>query len=95
MIKPIAVLYIPNNVSESTGEQLRTWELAASFNGEDNTRYRVNKELYKDYLWFCFPTDDNDFTMEVFHPKDFTEIQYNELKQLITNEISNLKTQKQ
>lgn len=91
-IKPIVVMYIPSNLTKRTGEQVRTWELAASFNGEDNTIYNVNKELYKDYLWFCFPTDDNEFTMEVFHPKDLTEVQYSELKELITNEISKIKT---
>lgn len=93
MIKPIAVIYIPNSFSNGTGERVRTFELANAFNGENDTIYYVNKELYKDYLWFCFPTDDKDFTMEVFHPKDFTEAQYSELKELITNEINKIKLQ--
>ena len=92
MIKPIAVIYIPYNVVDSAGS-FNVWEFAISLNGEDNTKYVVNKELYKDYLWFCFPTDSKDFKMEVFHPKDFTEIQYSELKELITNEINKIKLQ--
>lgn len=92
MIKPIAVIYIPYNVVDSAGI-FNVWEFAIALNGEDNTKYVVNKELYKDYLWFCFPTDDKDFTMEVFHPKDFTEAQYSELKELITNEINKIKLQ--
>jgi len=92
MIKPIAVIYVPYNVVDSAGD-FNAWEFAIALNGEDNTKYVVNKELYKDYLWFCFPTYDKDFKIEVFHPKDFTEVQYSELKDLITNEINKIKLQ--
>lgn len=90
MIKPIAVVYIPRYALEFGMGIANPSEIAAGFNGEES-KFTFNRELYKDYLWFCFPTD-NEFKIEVFHPKDFTEIQYNELKELITNEIKNLKT---
>ena len=91
MVKPIAVLYIPRTLSSNGGQEINPFELALGFNGESYI-YKMTRELYQDYLWFCFPSDDNDFTMEVFHPKDFTEIQYNELKQLIISEISKIQT---
>jgi hypothetical protein len=90
MIKPIAVIYIPYDSILSSSQTLDCWSIAASFNGVD-PKYSMPRELYQDYLWFCFPTEENEVKLEVFHPKDFTEIQYNELKELITKEIKQLK----
>lgn len=92
MIKPIAVVYIPRYALEFGINTASPYEIAAGFNGEQS-KFTFNRELYKDYLWFCFPTTDNDFIMKVFHPKNFTEIQYSELKELITNEINKIKLQ--
>lgn len=46
------------------------------------------EDRFPDYLTFAYPEDiDELFTFQVFYEKDFTEIQYEELKQMITNAI--------
>lgn len=51
----------------------------------------VNKlfeDRFTDYLTFAFPDYiDELFSFEVFHPKDFTVIQYQELKSMIKEAI--------
>lgn len=87
MRKPIAVLYIP---TETTfGYELSAIDLMQMFNGHDENR-KVNEAFY-DYLWFVFvDTELNAPKIQVFHEKDFTDIQYDELMQLIETEMSKL-----
>lgn len=90
-MKPIAVIYLPRNINDNNG-QINPFELADGLNGR-HSKYDFPIELYGDYLWWCFPSSDNEFHLEVFHPKDFTEIQYEELKQLLTTEINKINQQ--
>ena len=87
MVKPIAVMYIPRDLGN---EEIAPFELAAAFNGEAS-KYKFNRELYKDYLWFVFPQDSYEFDLKVFHPKDFDNSKYEELKSLLMEEIKKLK----
>lgn len=90
MIKPIAVIYIPQYL-ELNGRQVNPFELAAGFNGDEWSRYHLNRELYGDYLWFVFPHDSNEFELQVFNAAEFTQIQYDELKNMLLKEIENIK----
>jgi hypothetical protein len=97
MAKPIAIIYFPDNFTVAGGRQNWIYEYMAYLNGEERGDNKIQwgerKDYWKDYYWFCFY--DYDITkpeIKVFYEKDFTEIQYNELKELITqslNEINN------
>jgi len=82
MAKPIAVVYLPENLSRG-GSGLKTgWDMCRDF------AEQWKKEM-PDYYWFCildFSGNEN-IEFKVFHEKDFTEIQYAELKQLIEESI--------
>lgn len=82
MAKPICVIYY----------------LPEAFGGEHlAANYRVNEVLQEklsDYHVLAIPsrqsTDGSceDLRLQVFHEKDFTEIQYEELKKIITESIN-------
>ena len=54
---------------------------------------KVMSEKFPDYNVLCFPELNlsTNIQMQVFHPKDFTEIQFKELKDMVMKEIDNLK----
>lgn len=79
MAKPIVVVYMPENVSD---RGLKSgWVLC----GELSEQWNKEKP---DYHWFVLLDYDTEkIYLQVFHEKDFTEIQYEELKQLIENQL--------
>jgi len=86
--KPICVIYFPELFTlNGLNNPL---ELATVLNGWDSKR--ESRPEFLDYLWFCFTKEDITAPeFQVFHPKDFTDIQLEELKSLVLNSITNLK----
>lgn len=90
MAKPIAVLYLPRN--DYYGSNLMISQLTAAFNGYDDKL--TMPQGFSDYLWFIFVnTELYTPELEVFHEKDYTEIQYAELKAMLEESIISLKNQ--
>lgn len=94
MAKPICIIYFPENYS-SVIPSNNNWiyEYMGFLNGEGGKNSKWEKsDYFTDYYWFCFyKYDINAPEFQVFHEKDFTDIQYQELKEMITR---NLETQK-
>jgi len=93
-VKPIVVIYLPENFNIGNNSGSAATELMTILNNnygwEKESKYAVNN-YWKDYLWFVF----NDYELsiprfEVFYPKDFTEIQFNELKDLVENKLKEI-----
>lgn len=93
MAKPIAIIYFPDNM----GSPEKNWiyQYMAFLNGEKTEHgisFGEKKDYWKDYYWFCFYDYDIDKPeIKVFYEKDFTDIQYNELKKLITQSLNEIK----
>lgn len=82
--KPIAVIYLPSDV-RADGEKI-TWKDCA------NTQKKLDEDK-PDYYWFVLlKNDTSDVEFKVFYEKEFTEIQYAELKNIIEQAIANNKT---
>lgn len=84
MTKPICLLYFPENF---VGGHDSNWiyKFMRSLNGETDGEWKPN-ERTQDYIWFCFYKDNiTEPELQVFHEKDWTDIQQQELKELILN----------
>lgn len=93
MAKPIAILYIPETFRVSRGgkEANAAMELMELLNdGYGSPKAdRTTRGFWNDYYWFVFSDPQIDAPrLEVFHEKDFTEIQFNELKELVLAKIN-------
>lgn len=87
--KPIAVLYIPEADFFSTDMPPST--LMAAFN--NNHDKILMPEAFYDYLWFVFVDRElRTPDLRVFHEKDYTEMQYEELRVMLKEGINALKT---
>lgn len=88
MPKPIVVLYLSR--SDYFGPDNSPSDLMAIFNGHDDT---INvAEGFYDYLWFVFVDEASDVPrLQVFHEKDYTEMQYDELNKMLQEGIDSLK----
>lgn len=86
--KPIVVLYIPR--PDYFGDMLYPSDLMAAFNGHhDNIKM---PDAFNGYLWFVFVNQDLATPdMRVFHEKDYTEAQYEELKAMVKEGVESLK----
>ncbi len=90
MSKPICVIYLPYSLDGGNGRMLTPVDLMSALNGRDDSKHKPD-DYWKDYLWFSFYKDDiiaPEF--QVFHEKDFTEIQYEELKELLEKSLTEL-----
>lgn len=59
--------------------------------------WKVMADKMPDYHVFLIPNEDREepidaMELKVFHPKDFTDIQFNELKELILADLESMKT---
>ena len=93
-VKPIVVIYLPENISFGGGKSFPPMELMKALNG--NFGYPDDKIMYNDYwkqyYWFCFyDYEIQTPRFEVFYSKDFTEIEYAELKKIIEDAIEKQK----
>lgn len=80
--KPILLIYIPDDTP-----------------GSQHGIREALSEKFNDYHVLCLPkshhTMETPVELSVFYPKDFTQIQYDELKTLITNSIEQMKSNPQ
>lgn len=86
MPKPIVVLYLPDahHFGPDPGE------LMSAFN--DNHNEIKMAPMFYDYLWFVFVNEELVAPeLKVFHEKDYTEAQYDELKSMLEEGIKSLK----
>lgn len=92
-VKPICVMYFPNNFSLMGGRMLDPLALMKELNGWRDYD-RDPKDPFGGYVWWCFFKDGITAPeLQVFHPKDFTESNYQELKELVLNHIQNIDNQ--
>jgi len=77
MAKPVILIKVDERISGVGGRRLNIDDLMKMF-----------EPKFPDYHVLAFPAQTKDaFEVQVFHEKDFTEIQYNELKELITHSL--------
>lgn len=88
MPKPIVVLYIP--LADFFSRDLPPSQLMAVFN--DNHDEIKMPPMFYDYLWFVFVDEASDVPrLQVFHEKDYTKEQYDDLKNMLEEGINSLK----
>lgn len=83
MAKPICIIkYDVERVCDS-GRMPKMYEINEAF-----------ETKFPDYYVFAFPSDslDDVFDVNVFHEKDFTDVQYEELKGIIEESIKEINT---
>jgi hypothetical protein len=93
-VKPIVVIYIPENFDiggrMDAANRLMS-VLNNDFGREPTDRKYQSNNYWKDYLWFVFyDYEVSTPQFKVFFPKDFTEIQYGELKKLIEDSLQQI-----
>lgn len=87
--KPIVVLYIP--VADFFGSTLPPSSLMAAFNGQHDSI--TMPDSFNHYLWFVFVDRElRTPDIRVFHEKDYTETQYEELKSMLQEGVNSIKT---
>lgn len=80
MPKPIVVIYWPENEGSNADKVM------SILNGWDDNESAG--DYWKEYYWFCFPKRNIcEPEFQVFHEKDFTDIQFEELKKMVTEAI--------
>lgn len=95
--KPIVVIYLPENYSvDGRDREDAPMELMKALNGNFGNNVesdRIYPDYWKEYYWFCFTKygmiDAPEF--KVFHPKDFTDIQFQELKDMVMADLEEMK----
>lgn len=88
MAKPIVVLYLPS--SDTFGFELAPSDLMAMLN--DNDERRKMAPMFYDYLWFVFVNGELIAPeLKVFHEKDYTKEQYDDLYKMLQEGIESLK----
>jgi hypothetical protein len=82
MAKPICVIKIDSNTDLGNGKNISS---------EYGSVSKAMSDALPDYHVIVVPTqyeyDPEPIKLQVFHEKDFTEIEYQELKQLITDSL--------
>ena len=85
--KPICVIYyLPEAMASASGKMSTVYEVNSMF-----------RDIFTDYHTLAIPSrlssdgSCEDIRLEVFHPKDFTEVNYEELKSIINDKIQNIK----
>lgn len=86
-VRPIAVIYyLPDALSTKYGREVSMYEVNEMF-----------KKVFTDYHVLAIPSrmsidgSCEDVRLQVFHPKDFTPIQFQELEVMIKETIENIK----
>jgi len=89
--RPICVMYFPKYFSfQESGEIVKPLNLMKEFNGWGHDGVYNPRDGIGEYLWFAFFKEGiTEPELQVFHEKDFTEIQYAELKELVLSNIKN------
>lgn len=91
-VQPICVMYFPRYYSFRGDRLVDPLHLMKELNGWGDI-HRDAKDPIRGYIWWCFFKENiTEPELKVFHPKNFTKVQYEELKQLVLTEIDKLKT---
>ena len=95
MSKPICIIYFPETYCSIPNNREWIYEYMSYLNGDRNNKFSWMKHDFYDYHWFCFYKDDiSEPEFKVFYEKDFTEIKFEELKQIVNNSIEKYKNEK-
>jgi hypothetical protein len=88
-------MYFPHEFSwGKSGFIIDPFELMSELNGWKD--YIVRSDDVANYFWLCFyKASIKEPEIKVFHEKDFTPIQYEELKKMIQEAIDNQKSKPQ
>lgn len=90
MPKPICVIYFPHDFP-ANGRKSWIYEYMRYLNGEQtdgSIKWDGRKEYWNEYYWFCFYKEEiTEPELQVIHEKDFTEMQFQELKELVLSSI--------
>lgn len=94
--KPIVVIYLPESFSMDGRMDDAPMQLMRALNqnfGDGEHKGLVYSSYWKDYYWFAFTKFGIEAPeFKVFHPKDFTDIQFQELKDLVIADLEAMKT---
>lgn len=92
-VKSICVMYFPKDFSFVDDRTIEPFKLMKELNRW--AEYESMDNSYGGYIWWCFFKENiTEPELQVFHPKDFTEIQYQELRDMVMEEIKKLNTEK-
>ena len=96
MAKPICVIYLPLEFHFGNDRDNSPMDLMTALNGnfgEEKSHDKIKyTDYWKEYYWFSFFKDGIDAPeFKVFHEKDFTEIQFQELKSMIEAQLEEMK----
>jgi hypothetical protein len=84
--KPICVIYWPGNYLFGRDKNW-IYEFACALNGDNFQGFKLATN-FTDYHWFCFYDQDiHTPEFKVFHAKDITEIEFEDLKKLVLESI--------
>lgn len=84
MAKPIVVIYVPKHFPESGWDPSQVMNI---LNNTENEKTR-STNYWTEYYWFCFVNEELDTPeLKVFYDKDFTPINFEELKKMIDEQI--------
>ena len=94
-MKPICVMYFPVDFSfKKSGKIDDLVDLMVQFNGWPSEKYKQmdsTNDAFGGYMYWCFHKDGiTEPEIQVFHPKNFTKIQYEELKELLLNKLKEM-----
>jgi len=91
MAKPIVVIYLPDSFSIRGERGGLAMQLMGILNGFADEKYK-SSDYWKDYYWFCFTKHGiGAQEFEVFYEKDFTDVKFEELKQIVLTSIEQIK----
>jgi hypothetical protein len=89
MAKPIALMYWPIEMDMGNGSTLGAGQMMGILNGLDD-KYKADL-IFQDYLWLVVPKPNiSEPELKVFHEKDFTDIQYEELKAMVKEGVESI-----
>jgi len=85
-------MYIPRDFVVGMGSENASSLLMEVFNGGfENNKSRFT-DYWKEYYWLVFEKEEiTEPELHVFYEKDFTDIKFEELKQLVFDSIENMK----
>jgi len=95
-MKPICVMYFPVDFTfHPSGMKIDLVDLMSEFNGwPSNSSKREQRDVgdsFGGYMYWCFHKENiTEPELQVFHPKNFTKIQYKELKELLLNKLKEM-----
>lgn len=95
-LKPICVIYFPYLFYPESGARNWIYEYARFLNGDDHEKKWDSKCDYSQYYWFCFyKSNITEPEFKVFYEKEFNQVKFEELKQMVNDAIGQQKIKNQ